>query len=627
MMKKGVIAILLFIFVFSFVIADNSTNVTNITANVSPSMNISAVTFSANASKIDKGFICLKDKVKTDCSGTNNIQEIALTILASPDTVTTSCVTKLKGMKNANGCFGTSCNVRDTALAILALDHVGENSQQSQSWLMNQTKTATDLTWFLEQDSNSATQCKFSYDAHDYISSINENKKIEQSAGPCLSLAQSSFWLQVSPTCYDREFSVTCDKDFIATFLYKQLNGQTIYVLSDTKSAAANNEIKLKIKSKCFGTTTCDYEGSAWATLALQKTGHDIAEYVPYLVASEDSNIRFLPDAFLNMLVDYSEYGNKLIQLQKLNMWEAEGSAYGKYYDSALALISLSNSNSPQIDKTKEWLINFAQEANGCWNSGSIRDTAIILWALEHRSSPVVAPGITTCAEAGHFCVQTASCSLDQQLGSNFYCPSLSQTCCKSQNLQTCSEKLGVQCTGDKVCSGSVERTSDVQSCCLAECVTETPQPSQCESLDYRCKSSCSSGETEESYSCDSASLVCCNPTQQKSGSLLWLWILLIILIILVILAIIYKEKVRIWWFQIKSKFKKEKEEEKQTQPGQFPPRPGFPPIRPQGMPLQPRPMQGQPLRRPMGMAPQRPPMKKDNMDDVLKKLKDITEK
>ena len=130
-------------------------------------------TSAVNQSDIDKGYQCLEDKVD-DCDSLTN-QELALTILATPDNVFDDCVDELKSRKTGSN-WG---NVRDTALAVLALDHAGENTLDSEQWLLNQTKIPTDLQWYIQQDSNSATECVFSYNGQDYSVNIGENKKID----------------------------------------------------------------------------------------------------------------------------------------------------------------------------------------------------------------------------------------------------------------------------------------------------------------------------------------------------------------------------------------------------------------------------------------------------------------
>lgn len=554
--------------------------------NCSSAANI--VNNTVNLSKIDKGFACLVDKIKTDCSGATTVQELSLTILASTS-ATQKCYEKLKDFERSGNCFGstTSCSVRDTALAILALNHVGQSTKVYESWLMNQTITATDLIWYLEQDSNARAGCKVSYDSVDYAFNVLENKKLDGSAGNCLTPAQSNYWFQVSPACYDKTFSLICDVDYIATLLYKQPNSPTVYVLSGTKSAQANQPVDLSIRALCFGTNTCDYEASAWATVALETTGNDIEAYIPYLIANEDANQRYLPEAFLQILKDFSEYGTKLIQKQELNSWEAENTAYNKYYDTALALLALSNSNQQQVINARNWFTNTAPGADGCWNNGNIRDTAIALWALAGRSATVSgSTSIPQCTEFGFFCITSTDCPDEQILG-NYRCSALGKKCCQTENLQACSEMDGKVCASDKECSGISKRASDTEKCCLEDCQTPEVKQSACESIGGSCRVSCSSVQTEIDSSCDDSSYTCCKVTTTGSdsgGMSWWIW-LLIVLIILVALAIVFRERLKVLLYKMKSGFK----EDKGGHSGGVPP--GFGPYFSDNQIQQPRPM------------------------------------
>lgn len=551
-----------------------------------------------NLSKIDKGFTCLVDKLKTDCSGATTVQEMALAILAS-SSATQKCYDRLMTFKKPQNCFGvSSCNIRDTALAILALNHVGQSTTAYESWLTNQTIIATDLIWYIEQDSNSKASCRISYNSADYTFNVLDNKKIDGSLGNCLTPAQSNYWLQVSPACYDTSFSLICDTDYIAALLYKQPSSPIIYVLSGTKSAQANQPIDISIKSLCFGTSGCDYEASAWATVALESTGNNIDAYIPYLIANEDANKRYLPEAFLQILKDFSEYGTKLIQKQQLNNWEADNTAYNRYYDTSLALIALSSSNQQQVINARNWLTNSAPDTDGCWNNGNIRDTAIALWALAGRSTTVSGgTAIVTCAEAGFFCITTSDCP-DSQLLGNYYCSSLGKKCCQTENLQPCSDLGGTVCDSEKECSGISKRASDAQQCCMEDCQTPQTQ-NECEVMGGTCRSSCSSLQTGTDFSCDDSVFVCCktSTTPNKSGGNWWIW-LLVILIILVTLAIIFRERLKVLLYKIKSGFKEDKG--RPSNSGGVPP--GFGPSdRPAS---QSRPMMRPPMR---PMQPQRP--------------------
>ncbi len=594
--------------VFSgFVLAANETNTTN----------VSVSTTTINGTQIENAFACLATQVKPDCTGTNKVQDIALTILASPSGVTQACYDRLISSSFKKGdCFGeTTCNIRDTALAILAINHVGQDTKAYQNWLKNNTRTAEDLIWYLQEDSIGKTTCRISYDSVNYDFNVLENKKIETAAGNCLSLANSNYWFQITPNCYNKKFTISCDaaNGYIATLSYKQPTSPILYVLSETKSAQMNNPIELTVKSLCFGENVCNYEASAWAAIALDKTGNDIQDYLPYLISGEDANKQYLPAAFLQILKDFSEYGTKLIQQQTLGSWEAENTAYNTYYDSGLALLALTSSNQQKVADARSWLLNRAQDATGCWNKNNIRDTAMILWGMEGRTATVTGPAIQLpeCANAGFFCIASDRCPTEELLP-NYYCGGVGKKCCKTENLESCESQYGQICASGKECTGLEERASDTDTCCLAEC--ETPEvKSDCDIAGGVCRNSCSSTQTEITTSCGDTSL-CCKAISApaKKSSYVWLWIILILLIILVILGIIYKDKVKVWIYKIRSGFKEDKGKGN-VRPGGFPPSAPFSSERPtmQRPPM--RPMQPMPPQqmRPTGVPMNRPPMRR----------------
>lgn len=582
-------------------IGDNCTSNSNCSSGEICKNNLCSAEEDVPISKTEKGFECLEEKAG-DCSGLT-VQELALTILATPDNVFDDCVAELEDKQTSNH-WG---NIRDTALAILAMKHAGENTDEAEEWLIKQNKTPNGLTWYIQEDSDGETECNIAYGMDDYTFIVGEDKKIDDSSlGSCLSKAQSDFWLEISSTCYDKEFTMTCDKQFIGNLLYKNRNSRTIYVLEGTKSAQANSPIKLSVKSKCFGeSSSCDYEATVWATLALAQTDHEIEDYIPYIIAMSDSNERYLPEAFIYILTNYDDYASQLISNQKLgNYWEAPSTAYNRFYDTALALISLgSSSSSEQIVNAKNWLLD-KQGTNGCWNN-QIRDTAIVLWALEGKPGRIPNPSpndptppvntATTCAEGNFFCIPELECPT-AEVRNNYFCSSPSHVCCETENLKTCTELGGKTCLSTELCSGNERKASDVEKCCTGTCELRS-QETECETNYYTCYDSCSDSQEELDFACDD-SQVCCktrtnplNPNQKSS--LWWIWVLLVlILVVLVAILYLYRENLKLLWFQIKSKFRKDKDggQSPRGPPG-FPPRPGFPPIR-RGRP--PIPQQGQ---------------------------------
>jgi hypothetical protein len=576
-----------------------------------------------NQSVQDKAYACLESKVSGKCS-TLSVSEMSLVLLSNPNqSLSSECRTELINKRDGANCWPRgACTIKDTALAVLALNNYGEDTSDAENWLISKNRTA-DLVWFLEQDAANATQCKITYSANDYLINVGENKRINEDAGPCLSRAQANFWLQISPSCYDNEFSILCDQNFVSALLYKYEDSSTIFVSSDTKSSPAGGTTSLKINARCFGLNSCDYEGSLWATLALLKTQHDIANYLPYIVAGSENNKPQLPDAFIYKASGYEDYGTRLIQQQRTvgNYWEADNSAHGRFYDTALALLALTSSSSDQVNKAKIWL-QIIQDTTGCWKTGNdVRDTAIILWAITTRSPNGGVSSTTRCSQANFFCIPSVECPSSEKLG-NFYCDGL-MSCCKTENLKSCSEYGGVVCNSTAVCSGNERRASDDSHCCLSSCIIpQVDTGNECENSGKICRSACASNQVETNDAC-SGTDVCCE-NAPVPPSYLWVWLLIIgIIIILGIIGYLYRNKLKLWWFNMRHKVKTEGNNAPQQPP--FGPRPGFPPIRRGGpMPA--------PVRQPIPSRPVSPQLqpksgqklfRKD--DDTFKKLREMS--
>lgn len=571
-MKKTRVFLLSLILVLSglsFVFAQNPSNSSLGSSN-------RTILPSNDKERIELGFECLEKKAE-NCKDLST-QELALTILASPDKIFDDCVNELISRASANN-FG---DVRDTALAVLALEHAGKDTENYENWLLDQQKNPSELIWYLQQDSNEKVECSISYDSNSYAVVIGENKKINKNAGACLSRSQSNFWFKISPSCYDKKFQIRCNKDFVSSFLYKNQDSNTIYVLENTPSKPAYEIIELNLKSKCFGDSSkCNYEATAWATLALLKTKHEIDAFIPYLIALSDINKQYLPDAFIYLVTNYEDYANSLLEDQKLgNYWLAEKSVYGKFYDTSLALISLGRSSSEKIVNARKQLL-FSQGSNGCW-ANSVMDTAMVLWALEGKSRPKNGGGgITYCTSANHFCLAKGECPVTDVL-ENYYCSGLSAECCKTENLKTCSEVGGQECRGNTICASNAKKTSDVRQCCLGKC-EERNQLSECGDRGYSCRTStCSSKQERVNYVCNQGK-VCCRTKTDSGSSSSWTVtiILLIIGILAVILGIIFRKKLSLIGFKLKSKFGKDRGS-KSSGPGSgsSPSRPGTAPYR-----------------------------------------------
>ena len=629
-MKKAGVFVILFLVLLSttsFVFAANGNNcTTNNDCDVGSVCNSGTCEVSASSTatpttqistnKIDKGFACL-EKMANNCTNLKT-QDLALTILATPNKIFDNCVKELKSRETSDN-WGS---IKDTALAILALKHAGKTTTASENWILKQEQTPSDLVWYIQEDSHNATKCNIAYKGQSYTINIETNKKIDSNAGECLTLAQSNFWLKISNKCYNNNYTIECNNNFIANLLYKDRNSPTIYVLDETASSPAFSSITLNVKSKCFGTSgSCDYEATEWATLALLKTGHDISEFVPYIISMSDSNKQYLPSSFIYSITNYNNYATQLIEKQKLgNYWEAKNSANGKFYDTSIAITSLGDSSSEQVTKAKSWLL-FSQGANGCWQN-SVKDTAVALWALAGRTgkSPTTGNDIAYCSESNYFCIPSSNCPSSENVGSNYFCPSLSDTCCTNENLKNCSTQNGEVCNSSEICVGNEVKALDTSQCCTGEC-KEKPQQTECAAASYNCMDECSSyQESVTNYSCNQGQ-ICCKTkttTTTKTNSHWWIWVLIILILVTAgAIGYVYREKLKLLWFQLKTKFKKDKGKGNSGIGGPgFPPRPGMPP-RP-GFP---------PIRRMRAPIPRaRPRLHRDEaMDNTFKKLREMS--
>ena len=584
----------------------------------------------ANETGYEKAYSCLETQLGDDCAASASTEQTAFSLLAVAynSGLQGDCKKALED-KEKDNCWGKtssdSCDLKSTSQAILALNYIGKNTDDYVKWLEDKKKQTTGLTWFLEIDANEATSCKIkTNDANEKTFTINENKKISGTS-TCLAPAENNYFLRIADSCLTSNFTISCDKDFITTLLYKKTSGSTYYVSSLTNEAMAGDSTEEKVNAYCFGVNNCDYEGSLWATIALAKLGKDISPYLPYLSSMYDEadNQKYFPSAFLYMLTNEDDYQAEITGKQKQGKyWDEAGN---KFYDTALALLALQNVLIDEVSNAKDYLLTI-QDASGCWHSNSVRDTAFILYASWPKNPVIsgdIGGGRSLCTDFNHYCVASEECSAEDIL-TNFYCSGLSDICCSAEPAElSCEDKEGIVCPSGQECTGSEITASDTNYCCMGSC-QEISLTTECEEYGNSCRISCLDDEAEKTaYSCNLGD-ICCE-TKPATGGSWWLIILLIILIILVILAIIFRNQLKIWWFRTKSGLKFSKPP---AGPSGRPPMnpPGFSPM------MMPRPRQiiprgNIPVRRPMMRPqPQAKRAEKDNaFEETMKKLREMS--
>ncbi len=571
MYKKGAILILI-VLMSAFVLAQSNSSITN----SSPSS--SGTTSSVNTNVIDKAYQCLQAQINNRDSNSLSLQELVFGVLALGGS-NSNLVSKIDSkIVEGNHWAESTSPIKDTAQVLLAYKRISKNTDSIRSWLDSNRKTATDLTWYLEIDIENqlSSQCTVKKGTDSQTITVHEDMTLSGAPSACLTIAHQGFWLKVSNSCIDQNFTITCDHDFTTSTLYQRTGSETFFVTPTAHSATLGGQTQESFNSNCFSASSsgCDYEGTLWAAVALDTLNKDTSDYLPYLLALSEANQKYLPSAFLYILTNGQEQYSELTQLQQQSKyWQAPNTVNNRFYDSALALLALKSSNSAEFSNSRTYFESVTSP-DGCWNENNIRDTGFLLYAGWPRTvSSGTGQQSNDCGSQSYSCVPVPICD---EIGGEIYAQydcSTGVCCSKSPIKQSCQEQGGQLCGADESCSGSSAQSSE-GTCCLATCEPASQQTA-CEISGGICSSSCSDQTNQIGESCEDTSQVCCKANQvSKSGTNWVLWIiLLIILIALAVVGIKFKDKIRLMLY------KKSQSPPSSYKPG-FPPggRPPFPP-------------------------------------------------
>ena len=546
MRKRGIFVFLAFIILISaFVLAQTNNS------------NVDSSDLSDDNGKINKAYQCLQDQIKSKDS--LSLQDAVFGSLALGNEK--KLKEKIDQEKKSNeACWPKSaCNIKETSQVLLSLDRIGEDEKAIKDWLLSKTQVARDLIWYLEIDvqNHGAAECTLKYDDRESKIKVRDDMKLEGSPGGCFEISYGGYWLKVADKCLEKEFSVSCDQDFITTMVYQKNTGSTVFVSSETHSSVSLGTTTEKVDSRCFSTgNKCDYEGSLWASIVLAKLGEDVSQYIPYLLAFSSDNQKYLPSSFISILTSSDDSYAELIENQKLGQyWNAISSPYNRFYDTALGMLALASSGAGELESAKSYLLN-VQTKEGCWNNNNIRDSAFILYAGWPRAGSggggSGGGGAVLCSSVGYFCEAENDC-LDS--GGNvlreFECTNFRTVCCTKKFVEaSCNDKRGLLCSSNQRCTGRIESSAD-GSCCLEGACENIKTENLCALADGICKTSCSDNEEEISESCPDAGDSCCmekeEPVESKGISSIWI-VIMVVLILLVILGIAYRHRILIWW-------------------------------------------------------------------------------
>ncbi|MEA3413957.1 MAG: hypothetical protein U9Q99_00310 [Nanoarchaeota archaeon] len=602
-MKKSV----MIIFIFAFLLIG---------------LNFGSALLEGEKETVDSAYTCLRQTIEDRSCSTLSIEEQIFSLITVE-----KCKDEVMAAQFNGECWAssktTNCDLKTTALATLGLNRVNENTEAPELWMLGQAKNATNIQWFFEIDSPVKTTCDLEYDGTTYTAvsyDRNNEKLISMSAQKCLQInSPYAHWLEVDRSCYEKEFSTTCDENFITTLMFKNPAYPTLYVTGITHSSSAGGTTIEQISSLCFANSAgqCDYEGSLWASWVLDSLEHDITKFLPYLIVREPDFPELMPEVFLYTLTGKLEYRTTILsgQINK-EYWKKD---QNKFYDTALALLPFQEGNLTEKINTKLALIE-DQGPDGCWDNKNVLTNAFILYSIwpNQLGGTGTIKDDDTCEEVGYYCVSSNYVCVQSGgiTQGNYKCVSNSKRCCSvPEKVVLCSEIQGELCATNEYCQGgNSQNTNDATGgkiCCVqGSCQKKVVNQNTCETEAFGiCEPySCAKGyESSNSYSCNSGDICC---IKESNKSYWWLW-LLFGLIVIVTLAILFRDKIQ----DLLGGNKKVVPKNPRAPPS-YNRRPTMPPQR-KMMPSQRRP----PMRKPM---PQKAPRE---LDDVLDKLKKMSKK
>jgi len=569
---------------------------------------------------IDKAYQCLGNEIANK-SGLS-LEEAAFSVLALGSNA--KAVKVIEDSKDSKeSCWPKGdCSLKATSQVALAYQRLGKSTNDILNWIKMKEGLPNELVWHLQIDSvqQLASQCNVKYDGKKYDFKINEDMTLSGNAGSCLPISGSGYWFRISNTCLDKSFEVSCDQDFATSLIYKRNSGETIYVSPNTHSALSLGTTNESVSVVCYEDgNVCDYEGSLWASLALDRLKVDNSKAIPYLVALSEDNPSYFPESFLYILTGDDEYYSKMMDSRKQNQfWEFLGNKHTRFYDTSLGMLALGSSSTgdSELAKSQAYLLNI-QTPKGCWNNDNVGDSAFILYSGWPRAvaGGGVGSGGNYCEEFGLTCERARDCSEAGGIEKgDLICNSGVSICCSVKvEKRGCFEEGGKLCALNQQCTGASFESSD-GSCCLGSCVANIVETNACENNFGSCQFECNSGEREIDESCSASGEVCC--IEKKSGGIGLGWIIFwIILIALVGLGIFYRNKLRLWIFKMKGKASSAPIVRPGNPPGSNDPR-GF-----------------RPIQRPLNKAFSRPPMGRpgsmnrgdSEMEDTMRKLRDMS--
>lgn len=317
-------------------------------------------------------------------SFSGNVFDTSLALLAlstANDVEAEKAANYIETRISLDGCLPAgNCRVKETAMAMIALNEAGRNIQNIEGWLVNaQTASLLNGNWNLQIVTSDSGICKFRY--------IRNNQEVAKDIlvdkGKFPSCGNNT-WLDIN-TCLDSGLvgkeaslliSVDCRAldDAIISLIYN--NANSYYIREEVHGKQAD----IGLKNGCYGITSgasCSYIDTLYADWALNKLNSNTNSKF-YLDLNYD-NTNVLHSSLLHLITSGNPFLEDLRDRQR-----RDGSFDNNIFNTALAVLSLKASSQDSAENATNWLKS-KQQADGSW--GNVPNTALALYAAFPRAT------------------------------------------------------------------------------------------------------------------------------------------------------------------------------------------------------------------------------------------------
>ncbi len=309
-------------------------------------------------------------------------------------------------------CWPTSCQIKDTSLALMALHKRGESIDTS--WLFLQQTASTSGKWYLQIDTSAVGTCKISYDDKETIVNIDKG---ELSTSNCKTKSTKlDINSCIKPNLLSKpskKIIVDCDElGSTPTISLLNQEGTSYYILGKAVKTA---KLTLYINNGYFGII----EDTLFANWFLEDINSKVDSIIWLKKNFEKNNV--IHNSLMYLATSDEAYLSYLIDLQ-----EQTGS-FGDTYDTAIATLALARSGkyNSALESARDFLGNKqlsdgSVENNLLYTSITLYSYSITKPAEKVEEFPTEEPleGITE-----EICNYDGIC--DIEYGENYYnCPS-----------------------------------------------------------------------------------------------------------------------------------------------------------------------------------------------------------